>query len=69
MTFVKENTLLSYLCQERPEILSQAIVTHKLDPMNIFTAMQFFGESVERYMTNKGYTDTAYLIKLVRNWV
>ena len=56
------------LCQERPDILSQAIVIHKLDPMNVFTAMRFFSESVEEYMTNKGYTDTAYFIKLVRNW-
>ena len=40
------------LCQERPDILSQAIVIHKLDPMNIFTAMQFFSESVGEYMTN-----------------
>ena len=61
MTFVE-------LCQERPNILSQAIVIHKLDPMNVFTAMQFFSESVEEYMTNKGYTGTAYFIKLVRNW-
>ena len=56
------------LCQERPDILSQAIVIHKLDPMNILTAMRFFSESVEEYMTNKGYIDTAYLIMLVRNW-
>ena len=56
------------LCEERPDILSQAIVIHKLDPMNIFTAMRFFSESLEEYMTNKGYTDTAYFIKLVRNW-
>ena len=27
------------LGQERPDILSQAIVVHKLDPMNVFTAM------------------------------
>ena len=53
------------LCEERPDILSQAIVMHKLDPMNVFTAMRFFSESVEEYMTNKGYTDTAYFIKLV----
>ena len=56
------------LCEERPDILSQAIVIHKLDPMNVLTAMRFFSESVEEYMTNKGYTDTAYFIKLVRNW-
>ena len=56
------------LCKERPDILSQAMVTYKLDPMNVFTAIQFFSESVEEYMTNKGYTDTTYFIKLVRNW-
>ena len=36
--------------------------------MNVFTAMRFLSESVEEYMTSKGYTDTAYFIKLVRNW-
>ena len=56
------------LCEERPDILIQAIVIHKLDPMNVFTAMRFFSESVEEYMTNKGYMDTGYFIKLVRNW-
>ena len=55
------------LCKERPDILSQAIVIHKLDPINVFTAMQFFSESVKDYMINKGYTDTADFIKLVRN--
>ena len=56
------------LCQERPDILSQAILIPKLDPMNIFTTVRFFSKSVEQYMTNKGYTNTAYFIKLVRNW-
>ena len=53
------------LCKGRPDILSQAIVIQ--NPMNIFTAMQFFSESVEEDTINKGYTDTAHFIKLEKN--
>ena len=56
------------LCHDQPDILSQAVVLHRLDPMNVYTAMRFFGEPVQEWMESKGYNDTAGFIQLVRNW-
>ena len=56
------------LCHNRPGILSQAIVLHRLDPMNVYTTVRFFGEPVQECMELKGYNDTAGFIQLVRNW-
>ena len=56
------------LCQEQPEILSQAVVLYRIDPMNVYTVIKFFGECVQEWMESKGYTHTASFIQLVRNW-
>ena len=56
------------LCHNRPDILSQAIVLHRLDPMNVYTAIIFFREPLQEWMELKGYNDTTGFVKLVRNW-
>ena len=45
------------LCHNRPDILSQAIVLHRLVPMNVYTTVRFFGEPVQEWMESKGYKD------------
>ena len=56
------------LCKERPDILSIALVYDKIDTQNAFTAMKMFNYSVECWMIQKGYKDTAKFIRLIRNW-
>ena len=56
------------LCTERPDILSIALVFDRIDTQNAFTAMKMFNYKVERWMLQKGYTETAKFIQLVRNW-
>ena len=56
------------LCKECPDILSIALVYDKIDTQNAFTAMKMFNYSVEHWMIQKGYKDTAKFIRLIRNW-
>ena len=56
------------LCRDRPDILSIALVFDKIDTQNAFTAMRMFNYSVERWMSKKGYKETAIFINLIRNW-
>ena len=57
-----------HLCENRPDILSIALVHEKTDQQNAFTAMRMFSVEVERYMRDNNFDDTADFIKLVRNW-
>ena len=65
--FCKTNHYIE-LCYDRPDILSQSAVLHRLDPMNVYTAVRFFDEPVQAWMESKGYNDTAEFVQLVRNW-
>ena len=56
------------LCHERPDILSISLVCEKIDQQNAFTAMRMFNYSVEKYMREKGFTDTADFVRIVRDW-
>ena len=56
------------LCKDKPDILSISLVFDKIDTQNAFTAMRMFNYSVQRWMEQKGYTETATFIKLIRNW-
>ena len=56
------------LCHERPDILSISLVCEKIDQQNAFTAMRMFNYSVEKYMREKGFSDTADFVRLVRDW-
>ena len=56
------------LCKERPDILSMALVYDKIDTQNAFTAMKMFRYSVQRWMQQQGFSETAHFIRLVRNW-
>ena len=38
------------LCEERPDILSKAVVVDHTDAQNVFTALRFFGTPVEEFM-------------------
>ena len=57
-----------HLCEERPDMLSKSIVEDKADPQNIFMAVCFFSPAVQMFMLEKGYTDTAHFIEIMRNW-
>ena len=57
-----------HLCEERPDILSKSIVEDKADPQNVFMAVCFFHPAVQMFMLEKGNTDTAYFIEVMRNW-
>ena len=57
-----------HLSVNRPDILSLALVFDKIDQQNAFTAMRMFNYDVENYMRTNGFEETAYFIKLVRNW-
>ena len=63
-----KNEHFKELCNECPDILSIALVYDKIDTQNAFTAMKMFNYSVERWMIQKGYKDTAKFIRLIRNW-
>ena len=56
------------LCEERLDILSMALVYDKIDTQNAFTAMKMFRYSVQRWMQQQGFSETAHFIWLVRNW-
>ena len=56
------------LCKDKPVILSIALVFDKIDMQNAFTAMCMINYSVQQWMEQKGYTETATFIKLIRNW-
>ena len=56
------------LCKDKPDILSIALVFDKINMQNAFTAMCMFNYSVQRWMEQKGYTETTTFIKLIRNW-
>ena len=56
------------LCKERPDILSMALVYDKIDTQNAFTAMKMFRYSVQRWMQQQEFSETAHFIRLVRNW-
>ena len=47
------------LCYDRPDILSQSVVLHRLDPMNVYTGVRFFGE-----MLKHGWNPKAIMIQL-----
>ena len=53
------------LCEEQPDILSKAVVVDHTDAQNVFTAVCFFGEPVEKFMTEKGHDETATFIRIV----
>ena len=57
-----------HLCENRPGLLSIALVHEKTDQQNAFTAMRMFSIEVETYMRDNNFDDTADFIKLVRNW-
>ena len=53
------------LCHDQPDILSHSIVLHRLDFMNVYTAVQFFREPVQEWMESKGYNDTTGFVQLM----
>ena len=65
--FCKTNHYME-LCNDRPDISSQSIVLHRLDPMNVYTAVRFFSEPVQAWMETNGYNDTAEFVQLVCIW-
>ena len=56
------------LCEKRPDILSMALVYDKIDTQNAFTDMKMFRYSVQRWIEQQGFCETAHFIWLVRNW-
>ena len=56
------------LARDRDDILSICSVYKCPDAQNVFTAERFFSEPVENWMTRRGYTVTAYFVRLTRNW-
>ena len=57
-----------HLCENRPGLLSIALVHEKTDQQNAYTTMRMFSIDVENYMRENAFTDTADFIRLVRNW-
>ena len=56
------------LAKDRDDILSICSVYKCPDAQNVFTAERFFSKPVENWMTERGYTVTAYFVRLTRNW-
>lgn len=56
------------LATDRDDILSICSVYKCPDAQNVFTAERFFSKPVEEWMTKRGYTVTAYFVRLTRNW-
>ena len=57
-----------HLSENRPDILSLALVVDKIDQQNVFTAMRMFNYNVEKYMRDNSFEETAEFVRLVRNW-
>ena len=47
--------------------INLALLFDRIDTQNAFTAMKMFNYNAERWMSQKGYNETAQFIKLVRN--
>ena len=56
------------LAKDRDDILSICSVYKCPDVQNVLTAERFFSKPVENWMTERGYTVTAYFVRLTRNW-
>ena len=52
------------LCIKRPDILSIALVYNKIDTQNAFTAMKMFNYSVELWLKQNGFRETANFARL-----
>ena len=56
------------LGHDQPDILSQSVVLHRLDPMTVYMAVRFFWKPVQEWRESKGYHNTAGFVQLVQNW-
>ena len=57
-----------YIADNRPDILSRALVHDKIDIQNAFFAMKMFSRPMEDYLWENGFMETADFICLVRQW-
>ena len=57
-----------HIADNRPDILSRALVHDKIDIQNAFFAMKMFSKPVEDYLCENSFEETADFICLVRQW-
>ena len=57
-----------HIADNRPDILSRALVHDKIDIQNAFFAMKMFSKAVEDYLCENSFKESADFICLVRQW-
>lgn len=56
------------IADERPDIISRALVYDLTDKQNAYSAMRLFGKPVEKEMRDRGYNVEADFVQIVRDW-